>query len=120
MAEITLQTGKKVVVREELSAYHDFLMASFIDVPMLDSNNKPTAAYLLKAGILDTLFRVEAVNGQPIDTPTEQKSLIVAFSHFTSTELTELQQKMRQVGPEGNGGTEDLGSESAPSSSSTV
>ncbi|MFD0682374.1 MULTISPECIES: hypothetical protein [unclassified Paenibacillus] len=93
MAEYTLSTGKKVITRE-LSAYSEFLMSGFLSVPMVDASNKFTAAYITQAGMLNAIFRTDSVNGKAIEVPTDQKSLIIAFSNFSSVELGEFMVKL--------------------------
>ncbi|MEF7565998.1 hypothetical protein V4V35_23695 [Bacillus infantis] len=94
--EITLSSGKKVVTKE-MTAYQSYLLNSFltgsIDQKEVQGGQIP-ASVAFQMGTLQTLFKVDTVDGQKVRTPSNKKELIQAFGNFNSAELDELTQKM--------------------------
>jgi hypothetical protein len=94
--EITLSSGKKVVTKE-MTAYQSYMVNSFltgsIDQKEVQGGKIP-ASVAFQMGTLQTLFKVDTVDGEKIKTPSNKKELLKAFNHFTSAELDELTAEM--------------------------
>lgn len=93
---ITLSTGK-VVETKEMTAYQSYLLNSFltgsVNAEEVQGGNIP-ASVAFQMGTLETLFKVDKVNGVKVKTPTDKKALVKAFSNFSSAELSELTAEM--------------------------
>lgn len=89
--EFTLSTGK-VVTTKEITAYQRFNMSKFITGTVNSEAaqiGEISAAYMEQSSMLAALFAVDEVDGEKVKTPTDQKTLILAFNNFNGAEFEE-------------------------------
>lgn len=107
--EITLSTGKKVVLRDGLTGAHQLVASKILSAISLSSGTM-NAGDMMLLGQIRTAQLVQRVDGQEVKLPTDEKDLMEILSLFNESELTELVQKTAKRQP-----TEEESKNSQPS-----
>ncbi|WP_027416208.1 hypothetical protein [Aneurinibacillus terranovensis] len=90
MAEITLSTGKKVVMREKRGQHH-FIERALLAICIKEGGQN--IGGILSTVAIQTVVGLASVDGEAIVTPSDLAGVYGVMDHFTYEEWTELEKE---------------------------